>query len=66
MMTDLAAGLAGRARSGQWFGAQHQDHFRGMHLDFVQHVLHHLAGTSIRLTMGVDLKVALLITTAVF
>src|SRR6202521_5587386 len=60
MMTDLAAGLAGRARSGQLFGAQYQDRLQGMHLNFVQHGLYHLAGAFDQIDDGKqDLSVAL-------
>jgi hypothetical protein len=44
MMPDLAFGLAGSARSGHLLGTQHQDRLQGLHLNLVQHGLHHLAG----------------------
>src|ERR1019366_3172503 len=60
VMTDIAAALAGRALSGQLFGAQHQDRFQRLHLDFVQHGLHHLAGAFDQIHDGKqDLPVAL-------
>src|SRR6202163_4595215 len=59
-MTDVAAGLARRACSGQLFGAQCQDRLQGMHLDFVQYGFHYLAGAFDQMDDGKqDLSVAL-------
>src|SRR5438876_4148397 len=44
MPADLALDLARRARSSDLFGAQGQDGFQRLNLNFVDHVLHYLAG----------------------
>src|SRR5712691_5234455 len=60
MPADLALGLAGRARSGELFGAQSQDGFQRLDLDLVDHVLYHLAGSLDEIDEGKqDLSVAL-------
>src|ERR1700741_604983 len=45
MPADLPAGLAGRARARDLLGAECEDGLQRLHLDFVNYVLHHLAGT---------------------
>jgi hypothetical protein len=44
MPADVAADLARRAHSGDLFSAQRQDGLQSLYLDFVNHVLHDLAG----------------------
>ena len=44
MPADLPARLARRAPPGDLLRAQHENGFQGVALDFVNHILHHLAG----------------------
>lgn len=41
---DLTAGLAGRTRSRDLLGTQGEDGFQRLDVDFVDHLLHYLAG----------------------
>ena len=57
---DLPARLARRALPGDLLRAQHENRFQGVDLDFVDNVLHHLAGAFDQVNDGQqDLPVAL-------
>jgi hypothetical protein len=59
MMPDVPAGLAQCARSGNLLGAQRQDRFQRMHLNFVQYSLDRLAGAFDQIDDGEqDLSIA--------
>jgi hypothetical protein len=57
---NLAAGLAGRARAGDLFGAQPQNQFQGLDSDFVDDGLDYLAGAFHQVQQGKqDLSIGL-------